>query len=171
MWAFVSQFAVKWHTAESLKGFSFGKQNMIGQIAKIFKVQPVKAFTSKTVTSDLVCSKSKQLAFYPHASQSAWGFIPRPSTSLQMLKETLVMLIWRKEGRKEEKANTCMHFKVMERLSIAVNRRLLWDCFVSFCVSVFLIFISLLKGGVSNHITCTAPCSEFHINLDIFFLP
>lgn len=78
MWAFVSQFAVKWHTAESLKGFSLEKQNMIGQIAKIFKVQPVKAFTSKSVTSKVVCGKSKQLASHPHASQLAWGFCSYP---------------------------------------------------------------------------------------------
>lgn len=59
MWAFVSQSALKWHTVESLKGFSLGKQNMIGQIAKIFKVQPVKAFTVKSITSEVVCGKSK----------------------------------------------------------------------------------------------------------------
>lgn len=32
---------------------------MIGQIAKIFKVQPVKAFTAKSITSEVVCGKSK----------------------------------------------------------------------------------------------------------------
>lgn len=51
---------------------------MIGQIAKIFKVHPVKAFTSKSVTSEVVYSQSKQLAFYPHASQSAWGLQAYP---------------------------------------------------------------------------------------------
>lgn len=32
---------------------------MIGQIAKIFKVQPVKAFTAKGIMSEVVCGKSK----------------------------------------------------------------------------------------------------------------
>lgn len=108
MWAFVSQFAVKWHIAESLKGLSLGEQNMIGQIAKIFKVQPVKAFTSKSDTSEVVCGKSKQLAFHPHASQSAWGLCTYPFYFTTDANRDSCDVYFGKE-RKERRMGESMH--------------------------------------------------------------